>query len=208
MTSREDIYDHLAQVYLGKRKEADIKKKKQFSAWLIINVLITFLIFASAFYGLTAFLARKGIDRLEDNIIFSLSHGTMKLSYDFSTVFHPDETLSLSIPKMDAVKYKDFQFSIRAHDGETPGVVKVVFKNKRNESSSFYVENVSDEWKKVAIPLSKFNQITDWSSLNDISFVVESWNVKQKQGSILIDDICFANASAKISVNQKNIEGE
>ena len=199
--TREDIYDHLAQVYLGKRKEADIKKKKQFSAWLMINVLITVLIFASAFYGLTAFLARKGINRLEDNVIFSLSHGPMKFSYDFASVFHPDETLNLSIPRMDAVKYKNFQFSIRAQDGENPDVVKIVFKNKRNEVSSFYIEGVNDQWKKVSIPLSKFNQISDWSSLSDVSFVLESWNIKEKQGSILVDDICFANASAKLSAN-------
>ena len=49
--TRDDIYDHLAQVYLGKRKEADDKKKKQFSAWLFINIVITVIIFASIFDG-------------------------------------------------------------------------------------------------------------------------------------------------------------
>ena len=199
--TREDIYDHLAQVYLGKRKEADVKKKRQFSAWLIINILITVLIFASAFYGLTAFLARKGINKLEDNIIFSLSQGPMKISYDFVTAFHPDETFSLSIPQMDANRYSDFQFMVRSQDGESPGVVKIVFKNKRNEVSSFYVQGVNDHWKRVKIPLSRFDRITDWSSLSDISFVLESWNVHQKQGSILIDEICFSKVNTKPKIN-------
>ena len=36
--TRDEIYDHLAQVYLGKRKEAEPRKKKHFHAWLAINV--------------------------------------------------------------------------------------------------------------------------------------------------------------------------
>ena len=200
--TREDIYDHLAQVYLGKRKEADVRKKKQFGAWLIINILITVLIFASAFYGLTAFLARKGINKLEDNIIFSLSHGPMKVSYDFVTAFHPDETFSLSIPRMDASRYSDFQFTVRAQDGENPGIIKVVFKNKLNEISSFYVQGVNDKWKRVTIPLASFDRITDWGSLSEISFVLESWNVRENQGGILIDDICFSKVNSKAKINQ------
>ncbi len=200
--TREDIYDHLAQVYLGKRKEVDVKKKRQFSAWLIINIIITVLIFMSAFYGLTAFLTRKGVKRLEDNIIFSLSHGPIKVSYDFVTAFHPDQTFNLSIPHMDATRYGFLQFSIRADDGENPGVLKIVFKNKLNETASYYVENVNDQWRQINIPLSTFRQITDWSSVSDISFVFESWNVHQKQGSVLIDDICFAKINDRKNINQ------
>ena len=67
--TRDDIYDHLAQVYLGKRSKADIKKERQFNAWLVINIFITFIIFASAFYGLTAFLTQRN-SSLQSRIIF------------------------------------------------------------------------------------------------------------------------------------------
>jgi hypothetical protein len=196
--TREDIYDHLAQVYLGKRKEADHRKKKQFNAWLIINIFITVLIFASASYGLTAFLTRKGTHSLKDNIIFSLSQGTIKFPYDFISAFHPDETFSLSIPKMDASRYTDLQFSIRANYDGNPGIVKVTVKNKRNETASYYVQGIGTKWKGVIIPLNEFRQITDWSSLADISFVLESWNVDEKKGSILIDDLCFSKVNDQL----------
>ena len=42
--NRDDIYDHLAQVYLGKRNKTEEKKKKQYSVWLLINIGITFII--------------------------------------------------------------------------------------------------------------------------------------------------------------------
>ena len=126
----------------------------------------------------------------------------MKISYDFLTAFHPDETFSLSIPQVDANRYSDFQFTVRAQDGENPGIVKIVFKNKRNEVSSFYVQGVNDRWKRVKIPLSSFDRITDWSSLSDISFVIESWNVREKQGSILLDEISFSKVNTKSKINQ------
>ena len=74
--TRDDIYDHLAQVYLGKRSKNDVKKEKQFNAWLVINILITVIIFTSAFYGLTAFLTHHN-SNLQSRIIYSLLPGIM-----------------------------------------------------------------------------------------------------------------------------------
>ncbi|MBF0522740.1 MAG: hypothetical protein HQL24_06765 [Candidatus Omnitrophica bacterium] len=189
--SREDIYDHLAQVYLGKRKKTEEKKKKQFSAWFVINIFTAVIIFASVFYGLTAFLTRNGLT-LKKNIIFTVYSGPLKIDYNFKQSFTPSKTFSLSIPPtLNPGKYASFQFSIRGKD-VSPGIVKVVFKNKRNEIASYYVQQIGQKWQKVNIPLGKFYQITDWSTIVDVSFVLESWNVDSKEGAVLIDEICFA----------------
>ena len=186
--TRDDIYDHLAQVYLGKRKETDQKKKKQFNAWLVINIIITAIIFGSAFYGLTAFLTQRG-SSLQDNLIFSLHHGPLSLEYNFKDSFHPDETFVLSIPEMDATKYKSLQFSIRAKEEGTPGIVKIVLHNRKNETAYFYAKGVGLTWKEFRVPLKEFHQITDWTDMTDLSFVVESWNVDDQKGLVLIDNI-------------------
>ena len=68
--TRDDIYDHLAQVYLGKRTKTNVKKKQQLNAWLVINILITVLIFSGSFYGLTAFLTHHN-SSLKSHIIYS-----------------------------------------------------------------------------------------------------------------------------------------
>ena len=36
--TRDDIYDHLAKVYLGKKKDADDKQKRNYHVWLLFNV--------------------------------------------------------------------------------------------------------------------------------------------------------------------------
>lgn len=186
--TRDDIYDHLAQVYLGKRKESDHKKKRQFNAWLLINIIITAIIFGSAFYGLTAFLTKRS-SSLQDNIIFALHHGPIQLEYNFKDSFHPDETFMLSIPQMDASKYKSLQFSIRAKEEGTPGVVKVILRNQKNEVAYYYAKGVGESWREFRVPLKEFRQITDWTNLTDLSFAVESWNVDQQKGLVLIDNV-------------------
>jgi hypothetical protein len=189
--NREDIYDHLAQVYLGKRKEVDEKKKKQFNAWLVINVVITLLIFASATYGLTAFLQQKG-SALGNNIIYSLHRGSIRLEYNFLYPFPPEKTFALIVPPMDAAKYAHLQFSIRGREEGVPGTVKVVIKNKKNEEAFFYVEKIDMDWKEVNIPLNDFKGITDWTTLTDVSFVLENWNIEDKKGLVLIEDVRFS----------------
>ena len=192
--TREDIYDHLAQVYLGKRNKAEEKKKKQFNAWLVINVVTTGIIFASAFYGLTAFLAKRA-SNLENNIIFSLHNGPLQLEYNFENALHPVKFLSLSIPPMNVSKYTKLQFSIRSREEGNPGIMKLVLKNRKNETAYTYIRGVNLAWKEFNIPLSDFTQITDWSNLDDLSFVLETWNVDKKKGMVLIDDVRFSNAN-------------
>ena len=190
---RDEIYDHLAQVYLGKRsKKAEEKNKKELSAWLLINIFITLIIFTSAFYGLTAFLTQKS-SFLKKNIIFSLHNGPVTLAYNFRQSFTPVKELSLSIPPIDPSKYHHLHFSVRAKEEGSPGVVKVVLRNRKEEIAFYYVEGITLDWQDVDIPLEKFQYITDWTSLKDISFVLESWNVNKPQGLILIDEICFSS---------------
>lgn len=189
--TRDEIYDHLAQVYLGKRKEADSKKKNHLNAWLIINIVITVVIFMSAFYGLTAFFTDH--EAFRSNVIFSLHEGLVKVDYDFNQEFQPVKRFSLVIPAMDASKYRNVQFSIRSKDEGTPGVVKVILTNDKNETAAYYVQGVEYAWQKYSIPLEEFKQITDWSNLKTISFVLEAWNVEAKKGMILIDNICFSS---------------
>jgi len=189
--SKEDIYDHLAQVYLGKRKVVDEKKKREFNAWLVINIFITVIIFSSAFYGLTAFLTQNG-SSFQNNIIFSLHRGTIQFDYNFKNNMSDEQVFSLSIPKMEVSKYHNIQFSIRGKEEGTPGIVKVVFRNQMKEEAAYYIQGVGLDWRNFDIPLEDFKQITDWDSINEILFVVETWNVDKKKGIVLIENVSFS----------------
>ncbi len=191
--TRDEIYDHLAQVYLGKRKKGEDKKtENRFNAWLLINILITVIIFASAFYGLTAFFTHNN-SLLKDNVIYSLHRGVVTMDYRFDEGYPPVKSFALSIPGIDTSSYSNLEFSIRAREEGTPGIVKVVIKNIRNEESAFYVQGVDYKWQEIVIPFTEFQKITDWSQVTDVSFVLEAWNVDKRKGLILIDNIGFSS---------------
>ena len=190
--TRDEIYDHLAQVYLGKREKADEKKKRQFNAWLVINIVITIVILASTFYGLTAFLTGR-VEYSKSSVLFALNNGPIKVIYDLNSPYPQIKTFSLTIPQMNVSRYQKLSFSIRGLEEGFPGVVKVVLKNQKNETASFYVKNVRLKWQELSIPFDEFTQITDWTNLMEVSFVLEAWNAEKKKGIVLIDNVCFAS---------------
>jgi hypothetical protein len=190
--TRDDIYDHLAQVYLGKRSNSEQKKKKKLTSWLVINIVITVVIFASSIYGLTAFLTHRG-DVLQNKIIYALNNGPIRLNYNLQYPYPSVKTFSLTIPSMSVAKYKVLQFSVRALDEGTPGTIRVEIKNHKNEVAFVFVEHVNRSWRNYQIPFERFAQISDWADVSEISFVLEAWNAKDKKGIILIDDVAFSS---------------
>ena len=192
--TRDEIYDHLAQVYLGKKNNGntDEKRKLQFNAGLLINTVITVIIFASCVYGLTAFLAERG-ESFHNKIIYALNHGPVRIKYNLNYPFPPVKTFSLHVPEINAVKYKNLEFSLRGTEDGYPGIVRVEIRNKKNEVSSVIFEEVVVDWKNLSIPLEKFEQISDWTNLSEVSFILESWNAEKKKGVLLIDNVCFSS---------------
>ena len=190
--TRDEIYDHLAQVYLGKKQKINEKKEKQVNAWLVVNILITVIIFASAFYGFTAFLTHRQ-DTFQNKIIYALNNGPIRIRYNLDYPYPPVKTFSLTVPEINVGKYKKLQFSVRTEEGYA-GTMKVEVRNNRNELDSIFAENIQSEgWQKFNVPLEEFKHISDWSNVSAVSFILESWNIDKKKGVILIDDVCFSN---------------
>src|SRR3989338_1908356 len=194
--TRDEIYDHLAQVYLGKKTGGNSyieeKRKRRFNAWLLINTVITVVIFASSVYGLTAFLAQRG-EAFHNKVIYALNHGPVRIKYNLNYPYPPVKIFSFSVPAISAVKYKNLQFSLRGTEDGYPGIVRVEIKNQKNEVASVIVQDVVVDWKNSSIPLEKFEQISEWSNVSEVSFILESWNSEKKKGVLLIDDVCFSS---------------
>lgn len=190
--TRDEIYDHLAQVYIGKKSKIGQEQKNKFNAWLLINIVITVVIFASTFYGFTAFLAHRN-DVLQKKIIYALNNGPIRIGYDLNYPNPSVKTFALSTPQINAAKYRTIRFSIRGLDEGYPNIIRVELRNKKNEVSSVLVQGVRLGWRSFVIPFDDFKEITDWSSVEDVSFILEAWNTEKKKGIILIDDICFSS---------------
>lgn len=190
--TRDDIYDHLAQVYLGKKTKGELKKIQQFNSWLVINIVISVIIFSSSIYGLTAFLTHRA-DTLQNHVIFALNTRPIRIMYNLLYPYPPVKTFSLEIPEINVLKYNSLQLSIRGMDEGFPDVIRIQMRNQKNEISSVYLRDLSKDWKGFSVPLSQFQDITDWSSVAEISFIFESWNIQKKKGIVLIDDVCFSS---------------
>jgi len=190
--TREEIYEHLAQVYLGKKNSAKKKKKQKFDKRFFLQLTIMTVVLSSIFSGLTAFLSRKAMGP-QNSIIFALNHSPIRIKYDLNRPFPPMTSFSIHIPAINASKYQRINFSIRGLEEGYPGVVKIVIRNRKNEISSYLVNGVKLKWQRVSIPTNEFKQITDWTNLQDISFVLESWNTDKKKGIVLIDDVSFSS---------------
>ena len=190
--TRDEIYDHLAQVYLGKKNNQTKPKpeKKKFSAWLVVNIIITVVIFATSFYGFTAFLTRHS-DTLQNRVIFGLNKGPISLRYNLVYPYPQVKTFSIAVPTTNAKKYSYLEFAIRGAEGRA-GMIRIELRNSLNETSSVFVDHINNDWETKRIGLDEFQGINDWTSVSEILFVVESWNTKSQEGLLLIDDVCFS----------------
>ncbi|MEI7997994.1 MAG: hypothetical protein WCH62_00595, partial [Candidatus Omnitrophota bacterium] len=186
--TRDEIYDHLAKVYLGKRQNVVEEKKKKTlnQSWLVINVGITAVILISTVYGFTAFLTRKV--SLKNEVFYSLNNNPIRITYDLNDPFPATKAFAITIPYKDVSKYNHLNLTIRGMIEAYPGIVKMIVGNERNEKATYYIQNVQGSWQKVSIPLEKLN-LTDWSTVTDVSFVLEAWNVDFKKGTVLIHDV-------------------
>ncbi|MFH1359415.1 MAG: hypothetical protein ABIJ41_00065 [Candidatus Omnitrophota bacterium] len=189
--TKSEIYEHLARVYIGKSEKAEPQRRKRFNIKIFKQALLTIIFVTLSFYGLTAFLSHRN-GSLDHQIIFALTNSPIRIPYNLNSPYPQIKSFSIPIPKTDALKYNELRFSVRALEEGTPGTMKIILRNRKNEASFYFIEGIDLKWKKVSIPLKQFEAITDWTNLSDVSFVLEAWNAKKKKGIILIDDVCFS----------------
>ncbi len=189
--TKDEIYEHLAQVYLDKKLPSKQERQKKFFSDSIGKIIVTVVMAFLAFYSLTAFLSHRK-DLIRHNIIFALSNAPVRITYNLEHPFPQVKSFSLNVPKVDLREYESLNFSIRGSEQGYPDHVKVVIKNQRNENAFTYIQGVRTKWDQLSIPLSAFQEITDWTSVSEVAFVLEAWNTAKKKGMVLIDDICFS----------------
>lgn len=191
--TRDEIYDHLAKVYLDKKEiaEKSFKTKPKLNAWVFLNLGITAVILVSVFYGFSAFLANRG-QELKTRVVYSLTNSPLRINYNVEDPFPQVKTFSLDVPQMDLSRFSYINLSLRGKNHNNPGVLKLIVRNKRNEVASHYIQGIASQWKKHRISFNDLD-LTDWTTIEEMSFVIEAWNAQDKQGTVLVDDISFSN---------------
>lgn len=189
--TRDEIYDHLAQVYLGKRNQKEERKHKASQARRTVGKFLAAVFIVFGVLGLTAFLYARH-NQSGNNVIFALSNSPVRITYNLFEPYPQIKRFSIALPEINAAKYENLQFSIRGTEDGYPGIVKVVVTNTRNETSVYFVRDVGLKWQRVNVSLDEFETITDWTNITDVSFVLEAWNIERKRGVVLIEDLSFS----------------
>lgn len=191
--TKDEIYEHLAKVYMGKREtQAHIKKKPSLNFSFAGRVFLTIVVLTISFYGFTAFYFRRDTN-IKNQMIFNLNTSLVRVKYDLSDPYPKVKQFSLQIPPTDLSQFHKINFSIRSTKDGSPGIVKVVLRNQKNEMAYYFARDIDFRWKTFSVALVDFKGITDWSNLKDVSFVLEEWNLEDEKGVILIDNVNFSS---------------
>ena len=183
---KKDIYEHLAKIYL----DASLKKKKKARKYskvlkpLIVAGIILFL-------GLSAFLFTRLNHRLPpgSQLALVLCPDVIKINFHFDPA--KKEIYSLALNKLNLSRFKALGFSAKKANYKDNTSLRVEFISPFKEKSEVYLKDISHKWQDYKIPLSDFKNISDWSEISSLSFIVEEWNVQEKKGVVYIDNVRF-----------------
>ncbi|MDP2939048.1 MAG: hypothetical protein Q8O13_03055 [Candidatus Omnitrophota bacterium] len=185
--TKDEIYEHLAKVYLGKKKKKKKAPSFRFYALLFINIFVVLGVGVLFFNGLKGAYQKHN----RNDIYFSLNQYPLRIKFNLEPPFPQIENFSLSLPEVDLSSYSLMEFNIKSVKEGVPAILKISLENKKREISSYFLKRISKKWQRVVIPLANFPEITDWSNITKIHFVFEAWNSGIKKGTVLIEDIGF-----------------
>jgi len=187
---RPEVYEQLARSFLVKKQTKSTQKSSRF--FLIISGIAALIILIVLTVVLSFFVREKTLF-VRKSLYVGLDKTPVKIPYNFN---NPNsgkiKAVSFSLRDVDISKYRFLDFRVRLINKTNIGSsVKVQLENSFKEISSTYVSGVMAQWGKFSIPLSDFKRISDLSTIQSLSFMLEDWNLADKENQILIDEIRF-----------------
>lgn len=196
--NKKDIYEHLANIYLDAstkkknkkaRKYPDIFQNLFFISTLIIFVLIILLFNVSRKSNLLFTNLNKN-KLIKSELAFVLQPNIVKINFNFDPV--KEEAYYINLNELDLARFKALGFSVRKANYEDNIILKLEFTNASKERSEAYFYNIpSYKWQEYKINLSDFKDISDWSKMSSLAFIIEESNVNKKKGIVYLDNVRF-----------------
>lgn len=182
---KKDIYEHLASIYL----DASSTKKKNKTEpvnYFRNGVFIGIAVFLSMGYFIFVNVI-KSKSPVSTQIALVLHSDEVKINFHFDPA--KKEVFMINLNKLNLTRYKSLAFSVRKTDYMDRMYLRVEFTSAFNEVSAIYVKDISHKWKDYKMEFSDFKEITDWSEMKGVSFIVEEWNAGEKKDIVYIDNI-------------------
>ncbi|PIP21310.1 MAG: hypothetical protein COX40_00090 [Candidatus Omnitrophica bacterium CG23_combo_of_CG06-09_8_20_14_all_40_11] len=185
--SKKDIYEHLADIYWDasskKRKKAE-KYPKKFKSLFFISIAAT-LFLATA---LLIILKEKNTF-LNSEIALVVSPEVVKINFHFDPA--RKESYSLDLNKLNLKRFNTLAFSAKRANFKDNIALRIEFTNAFKEKSEVYLKDIPHRWHDYKISFPEFKNISDWSNMTGLAFIIEEWNVKEKKGIVYLDNVRF-----------------
>ncbi len=186
----KEIYERIADTYLGKRNNKQHRAKAKKRKWVIAFALTCSLVLVTVvFLSSSAFFSRQNTGAS----IYVLSERyPLRLVYDLNPPQLGIKKFSYALPKIDAksARYLSLRIKGAKFSGFT-NILRIEIENIRHEKDTYYIRDITNKWQDFSIELSNFAKITEWSKITGLSFIFEDWNVSSKNGIIYVDNIRF-----------------
>jgi len=196
--NKKDIYEHLANIYLDastkrKNKKAqkypDIFQNLFFISTLIIFVLII-LLFNVSHKSSLLFTSLNGKKLINSELAVVLQPNIVKINFNFDPA--KEEVYYINLNELDLARFRVLRFLVRKANYEDNIILKLEFTNASKEKSEAYFYNIpSYKWQEYKINLSDFKDISDWSKMSSLAFIIEESNVNKKKGIVYLDNVRF-----------------
>jgi len=181
---KKDIYEHLAKIYL----DASQKRKKRIKEFSKLSKNIFFISIAFILGFSIFFISRQNKKpALDSQMALVLCPDAVKINFHFNPA--KKEIYSIDLKKMDLSRFKSLEFSAKTAHYQDNAYLRVEFNSALKEKSEVYLKDVSHKWQDYKIPFLDFKDISDWSNIANLSFIVDEWNVGEKKGMIYIDNV-------------------
>jgi len=183
---KKEVYDHLARIYLDASSKTKRKKKSKLHAFLWRNIILaSVVVVAISGFGLNAVLSKNKLDTSEVSLV--LANEAVKINFNFDPA--KKEAYSLDLNRQNLSRFKALSFSVRKVNPKDTITLRVEFTNSFKERSEVYVRDIPARWHDYTLEFLQFRNITDWSSMGTVSFIVEAWNASDKHGVLYIDNV-------------------
>ena len=187
MGKSEDIYEHLAEVYLNSsrnKKKNHTYPKSLFRNLFKLSIVVITCLVVIIVLMLTTF-GKKQVSKSQHILILE-SH-TTKIDYDFNQV--KKEAAVFDLKDMNLLGFKTLSFRARKSNYRDDLHMSVEFISDFGEKSQIYIKQIPTRWQDFKINLDEFKNISDWTSMNRLLFVLEEWNAQDKKGIVYFDNV-------------------
>jgi hypothetical protein len=140
----------------------------------------------------------------DPSIVFGAGGRSLQLTYDVNNTESWVSYWSM-LGGASLSGYNYVSFWVRSPNNNVLFKIQVRNNSADNDHNSSYVYvtdylngGITSTWKKVTIPLDAFANISDWTSMRDISIVFENtqsgWNGSPLNATVYIDNISFGKS--------------